>query len=101
MAIYRTEDPRDDGSRILDTAEGILIALRRCTMAEAFSELGQAARRHRLPALSLANALVAVAENQPRQDLNLEAVEVVRDTWGSLLDLQPPSRARQRDPQHH
>lgn len=76
-----------NGARILDVAEGVLIAVRRCTMAQAVGELARTARRHNLPPLSLANALVAVAENQPRQDLNRAAVEVVHDTWGNLLDL--------------
>ena len=48
MTVYRSEDTRRSGARILDTAHGILIALRRCTMAEAFAELVQTAREHNL-----------------------------------------------------
>ncbi|OHV04000.1 ANTAR domain-containing protein [Mycobacterium talmoniae] len=86
MGSDPTSGPHHDGGRILDAAEGVLVALRRCTLAEAFNELARTAREHRLPALSLARALVAVAENQPRQELNLDAVEVVRNVWGNLLD---------------
>lgn len=86
MTVYRSEDTRRSGARILDTAHGILIALRRCTMAEAFAELVQTAREHNLSPLSLAEALVALTENRSLQDLNPQAVTVVRDNWSPLLD---------------
>jgi hypothetical protein len=35
----RLPDPRRAGARILDTAEGVLIALRGCTLNQAFVEI--------------------------------------------------------------
>jgi hypothetical protein len=35
----RSPDPRRAGARILDTAEGVLIALRGCTLNQAFIEI--------------------------------------------------------------
>lgn len=41
----RSQDPRRAGARILDTAEGVLIALRGCTLNEAFVETCRPPRR--------------------------------------------------------
>jgi hypothetical protein len=50
---------------MLDRAESVLIALRRCTTDAAFAEIASASKRHRLPTLSIAAA---------------------RYEWGSLLE---------------
>ena len=42
----RSQDPRRAGARILDTAEGVLIALRGCTLNQAFVEIVQTAKAH-------------------------------------------------------
>jgi hypothetical protein len=42
----RLPDPRRAGARILDTAEGVLIALRGCTLNQAFVEIVRTAKRH-------------------------------------------------------
>ena len=47
--------------RILDTARGILIGLRRCRSDAAFDELHTAALRHRVPVFAMAWALVHLA----------------------------------------
>ena len=52
-------DPQ--GGRILDTAQGILIGLRRCHSEAAFQELLATAQRHRVPAFAMAWALVHLA----------------------------------------
>jgi hypothetical protein len=43
-------------------AVGVLVALRPCTLDEAFDELLDASKRHRGPPLGVARALVALAE---------------------------------------
>jgi hypothetical protein len=40
----RSQDPRRAGARILDTAEGVLIALRGCSLNQAFVEIVQTAK---------------------------------------------------------
>ena len=67
-ASGRSQDPRRAGARILDTAEGVLIALRGCTLNQAFVEIVQTAKAHNVSTLSLADALVALAQNQASQD---------------------------------
>ena len=51
----RSQDPRRAGARILDTAEGVLIALRGCSLNEAFVEIVQTAKAHTVSTLSLAD----------------------------------------------
>ena len=46
----------DVDARMLDRAEGVLIALRRCTTDAAFAEIVGASKRHRVPTLSIAAA---------------------------------------------
>ncbi|HTH92398.1 ANTAR domain-containing protein, partial [Mycobacterium sp.] len=50
-----------EGRRIVDTALGILIGVRRCSSDAAFQELHGAAQRHRIPAFPMAWALVHLA----------------------------------------
>ena len=56
------------GARILDTAQGVLIALRGCTVNQAFVQIVQTAKTRDVSTLSLADALVALAQNQASQD---------------------------------
>ena len=60
----RSQDPRRAGARILDTAEGVLIALRGCSLNQAFVEIVQTAKAHDVSTVSLADALVALAQDQ-------------------------------------
>ena len=78
----RVSSQRD--ARTLARAEGVLVALRRCTIVEAFHEIVDASHRHRVPPLRVARALVAVAEQDGNSDHS--AVAVARYEWGSLLD---------------
>ena len=50
--------PDPQGGRMLDTALGILIGLRRCRSEAAFQELLAAAQRHRVPICAMAWGLV-------------------------------------------
>lgn len=80
------DDPRRSGARILDTAEGIIIALRRCNLNQAFIEIMSTAKRHNVAPVSLADALVAIVQNHSTADLDADAVRAARETWGDLLD---------------
>ena len=91
-------DPRRAGARILDTAEGVLIALRGCSLNEAFVEIVQTAKSHNVSTLSLADALVAIAQTQSSQDVNDAAFVAARATWGRLLDGTGPRRVVRRSP---
>jgi len=82
----RSTDPRRAGARILDTAEGVLIALRGCTLHQAFVEIVQTAKTHDVSTLSLADALVALAQNQASQASDDAAFVAARAAWGHLLE---------------
>jgi hypothetical protein len=58
------------GARILDTAEGVLIALRGCSLNQAFVEIVQTAKAHNVSTLSLADALVAIAQTPTSLDVD-------------------------------
>jgi hypothetical protein len=59
------EHPARADARTLDRAEGVLIALRHCTTEAAFGEIVRASKRHRVPTLRMAAALVALAQDSP------------------------------------
>ncbi len=81
------EDSTRTDARMLDRAEGILVALRRCTINAAFDEIVGASKRHRVPTLCIARALVALAENSEMPETpDDDATAAARYEWGSLLD---------------
>jgi ANTAR domain-containing protein len=86
-------DPRRAGARILDTAEGVLIALRGCTLNQAFVEIVRTAKSHNVSTLSLADALVAIAQSPSCHDIDDAAFVAARATWGDLLDRIRPNTA--------
>lgn len=90
--VGRSQDPRRAGARILDTAEGVLIALRGCTLNEAFVEIVQTAKARNVSTLSLADALVALAQDQASQDGQDAAFDAARATWGRMFEFARPSR---------
>jgi ANTAR domain len=90
--LGRSQDPRRAGARILDTAEGVLIALRGCSLNQAFVEIVQTAKAHNVSTLSLADALVALAQDQAPQDGDDAALVAARAAWGHLVDTTRPSR---------
>lgn len=83
----RPRESRRVGARILDTAEGVLVALRRYRVDQAFVELMHTAKRHGVNPVSLADALVAVAEDQLCQDVEDAAAAVALATWGHLFGV--------------
>jgi hypothetical protein len=74
------------GGRILDTAKGILIGLRRCPSETAFHELLSAAQRHKMPVFTMAWALVHLANGgENSAHTCADAQLAARDEWGQLL----------------
>ncbi|TVS88916.1 ANTAR domain-containing protein [Mycobacterium helveticum] len=71
--------------RILDTARGIIIGLRRCRSDLAFDELHSAAKRHRVPVFALAWALVHLAGGGEKTSSFLDAQTAARQEWGQLF----------------
>ena len=97
----RSPDLRRAGARILDTAEGVLLALRGCTLNQAFVEIVRTAKSHNVSTLSLADALVALAQTSSSHDIDDPAFVAARATWGDLLDrIRPRRAASPRLPQH-
>jgi len=68
----------------IDRAVGLLVARRRCPIDEAFDEIVDASKRHRLTPLQIARALVVLAVGGGRD--NVDAVPAARYEWGSLLE---------------
>jgi hypothetical protein len=89
----RLPDPRRAGARILDTAEGVLLALRGCALNQAFVEIVQTAKSHNVSTLSLADALVAIAQTRSCHGIDDAAFAVARATWGDLVDQTQQRRA--------
>ncbi|WP_310766338.1 ANTAR domain-containing protein [Mycobacterium sp. Z3061] len=81
-----TQIPSDSNSgRLLDTARGILIGVRRCRSGTAFDELHSAARRHRVPVYEMAWALVHLAGEGEETPSFIEAQSAARHEWGDLF----------------
>jgi hypothetical protein len=68
----------------IDRAAGALVALRRCGIDEAFDEIVDASKRHRIPPLRIARALVALAGGTDHDDG--PAIAAARYEWGSLIE---------------
>ncbi|BBZ39554.1 ANTAR domain-containing protein [Mycobacterium conspicuum] len=71
--------------RILNTARGILIGLRRCRSDEAFDELHGAAQRHKVPVFAMAWALVHLAGGGEKTTSFGDAQSAARHEWGELF----------------
>jgi len=75
-----------EGRRILDTAVGILVGLRRCGIDAAFQELITAAQRHEIPVFAIASALVVLASDRDDLPASDTAADMAADReWGHLL----------------
>jgi hypothetical protein len=85
---YR-RDPRRSGQRSLSAAEGVLVALLHCSLDEAFADIVQTAKRHSVAPLELADALVAIAENDVTANLDGALTAAVDRAWGTLLASGP------------
>ena len=78
--------PDPHGGRMLDTALGILIGLRRCRSEAAFQELLAAAQRHRVPISAMAWGLVHLTCGSDRSPETFNAAQsAARHEWGRLL----------------
>lgn len=72
--------------RIVDTARGILIGLRRCPSQTASDELLSAARRHKVPVFALAWALVHLAGDRGKLPHTFSTAQsAARHEWGPLF----------------
>ncbi|BBZ13611.1 MULTISPECIES: ANTAR domain-containing protein [Mycobacterium] len=79
--------------RILDTAQGILIGVRRCNSETALHELLSAAQRHRMPVFAMAWALVHLAGNGGKSSRTFaDAQSAARREWGNLFAQPAVSR---------
>ncbi|OBI62975.1 hypothetical protein A5706_16225 [Mycobacterium sp. E796] len=66
-----------------------MVALRRCSLDEAFIDILQTAKQHSVSTLGLAGALVAIAENDTRRDVDDTVIAAANQAWGALLDDGP------------
>src|SRR6201993_5066008 len=82
-----------NSGRILDTARGILIGLRRCPSHAAFDELHSAAERHKVPVFAMAWALVHLAGEGENTTSFSDAQSAARHEWGPLFARPAMSRA--------
>jgi ANTAR domain len=75
-----------EGRRVLDLAEGILIGLRRYSAAAAFDELVAVAYRHDISMSAAASALVdlAIGDAEAANHAPLQAA-IAQLEWGDLL----------------
>lgn len=80
-----------NAGRILDTARGILIGLRRCPSENALDELHTAAQRHQVPMFAMAWALVHLAGQGATSHAFVDAQSAVRREWGQLFARPAPS----------
>ena len=78
-----------DAGRILDTARGILIGVRRCPSEAAFDELLSAATRHGVPVVALAWALLRLADDADDRGASshafADAKSAAQHEWGRLF----------------
>lgn len=87
---YRMRRQHGDGddAQVRERAEGVIVALRRCTIDAASGELARASQRHRLDTGRVAGALLRLAQDtDPELDSN--ATAVARYEWGALLPRIP------------
>lgn len=82
---------RPDARRTLCAAEGILVALRGCSLDEAFTDIVRTARDNNIAPLHLAGALVVLAQgggSPGTPDVPDTITDIARDAWVRLLE--PP-----------
>jgi len=90
---------RQETTRAIDTAVGILVGWRGYSTHSAFRELINASERHRIPIFALADALVKLASREAgaRDAASHRAVE--REWGDALLSLaRPPSTGNESYP---
>jgi AmiR/NasT family two-component response regulator len=72
------------GTRVLDAAKGVLVALRRYGMSEAFSEILAVAAEYHVGPLAVSRALIDLAEGHDVGYTNASQ-EAAHRAWGPLL----------------
>ena len=82
MSFGNSADPGISRARMLHLAEGVLVALRRCTPEAALTELVDAARESHLSPYAVAAGLVSFAAGSISDD---DVPEVVKLHWSGLL----------------
>lgn len=80
--LGNSADPGIGRARMLHLAEGVLVALRRCTPEAALAELVDAARASHLSPYAVACGLVSLAAGDISGD---DVPEVVKLRWSELL----------------
>ncbi|OBJ51651.1 hypothetical protein A9W95_21825 [Mycobacterium sp. 1423905.2] len=74
---------RNETTRSLDTAVGILVGWRRCSTYAAFRELISVSERHGVPIFALAGALVNLASREAdNQPADVAAQLAAEREWG-------------------
>ena len=74
----------DEQVALRQRAQGVLVALKRCSLDAAEGEIARASNRHRLDSDRVARALLRLAQDiEPEADSN--ATAVARYEWGALL----------------
>ncbi|QLL05774.1 transcription antitermination regulator [Mycobacterium vicinigordonae] len=75
---------REQNTRALDVAVGILVGLRRCSTYVSFRELLSASERHAVPIFALAGALVNLASRDPNcRPATAAAQSAAEREWGA------------------
>ncbi|MGB9305714.1 MAG: ANTAR domain-containing protein [Mycobacterium sp.] len=75
---------RQETTRAIDTAVGILIGWRGCSTHSAFRELINVSARHRIPIFALAEALVTMASTDARP-ADAAAQRAAEREWGATV----------------
>lgn len=83
IGLGNPADPGIGRARMLHLAEGVLVALRRCSPEAALTELVDAARVSHLSPYAVACGLVSFAAGDISGD---DVPEVVTQRWSALLD---------------
>ncbi|OBI18419.1 hypothetical protein A5712_22120 [Mycobacterium sp. E2327] len=77
------DEGRQQASRALDTAVGILVGWRRYSTYAAFRELLSASERYEVPLFKLASALVALASGTAESEAGVDAARLAAEReWG-------------------
>lgn len=77
------DEGRQQASRALDTAVGILVGWRRYSTYAAFRELLSASERYKVPLFKLASALVDMASGTAESETGVDAARLAAEReWG-------------------
>jgi AmiR/NasT family two-component response regulator len=74
---------RQENTRVLDTAVGILVGWLHCGTYAAFRELVRASEHYRLPIFAIAGALVNLASHEDSNVVSTAAELAAEREWGA------------------